>query len=90
MDLKLESQRVIPDKQDEKTVVNFIYSLMNGMNFIYSKKFFKFIYLLCERQRKQAGEGQRERERERIPSRLHAVSAKPEVGLKLMNREIMT
>ena len=36
------------------------------------------------------GEGQRERGRERIPSRLHAVSAEPDTGLKLMNHEIMT
>ena len=32
----------------------------------------------------------RERGRERIPSRFHAVSAEPNVGLKLTNREIMT
>ena len=31
----------------------------------------------------------REREGERIPSRLHAVSAEPDVGLELTNREIM-
>ena len=38
----------------------------------------------CER-----GRG-REGERERIPSRLRAVSAEPNVGLDLMNCEIMT
>ena len=42
----------------------------------------------------QAGEGaerERERERERvIPSRLYAVSTKPDVGLDPTNREIMT
>ena len=32
----------------------------------------------------------RERGRERILSRLHAVRAEPDVGLKLMNHEIMT
>ena len=32
----------------------------------------------------------REREREKIPSRLCAVSAEPDEGLKLTNREIMT
>ena len=42
-----------------------------------------------ENARVQVGEGQRER-RERIPKRLHAVSAEPDAGLKLMNREIMT
>ena len=31
-----------------------------------------------------------EREGERIPSRLHAVSTEPNVGLELMNYEIMT
>ena len=36
------------------------------------------------------GEGQRERKRARIPSRLHAVSMEPDVGLELMNHEIMT
>ena len=40
-------------------------------------------------ERERAGEGQRERGRERIPSRLHAVSAEPNVGLEPMNREIM-
>ena len=33
---------------------------------------------------------ERERERERIPSRLCVVSAEPDAGLSLMNREIMT
>ena len=32
----------------------------------------------------------RETERERIPSRLRAVSAKPNAGLSLTNREILT
>ena len=36
------------------------------------------------------GEGQKKRGRQRIPSRLHAVSAEPDEGLKLMNCEIMT
>ena len=31
-----------------------------------------------------------ERGREWIPSRLHAVSAEPDMGLELMNYEIMT
>ena len=38
----------------------------------------------------QVGEGQRERERERIPSRLYTVSAELDMGLELMNCEIMT
>ena len=34
--------------------------------------------------------GEEQRERERIPSRLHAVSTEPVVGLDPTNREIMT
>ena len=49
--------------------------------------FLMFIYLFWERER---GERQREKERERIPSRLLTVSAEPNTGLKLMNREIIT
>ena len=41
------------------------------------------------RGRKRESERERER-RERIPSRLHAVSTEPDMGLELMNREIMT
>ena len=55
--------------------------------------FFKFVYFERERdrQRERVGEEQREREREgeRIPSRLHTVSTQPDVGLYLMNHEIM-
>ena len=36
----------------------------------------------------QAREGQRETGRERIPSRLCTFNVEPNVGLKLMNREI--
>ena len=39
---------------------------------------------------RSVGEGQRERERERIPSRLRTVSAEPDAGLELTNREIVT
>ena len=35
-------------------------------------------------------ERERERERERIPTRLHTVSIKPNMGLKPTNCEIMT
>ena len=37
-----------------------------------------------------AREGQRKTEKERIPNRLHAVSAEPDVGLNPTNCEIMT
>ena len=36
------------------------------------------------------GGAERQGERERVPSRLHAVSTKPDAGLKLTNHEIMT
>ena len=38
----------------------------------------------------RAGVGQREKERERIPSRLCAISAEPDAGLELTNREVIT
>ena len=52
-------------------------------------RFFKFIYILKERDREQSGEGQRE-DWERIPSRILAVGTEPDVRLGLTNREIMT
>ena len=53
--------------------------------------FLMFISLFILRESTQLGEGDRERERrERIPSRLRAVNADPNVGLHLINREIMT
>ena len=36
------------------------------------------------------GGAEREKGRDKIPSRLHTVSAGPDVGLNLTNREIMT
>ena len=45
-----------------------------------------FICLFIYFERERVGEGQRER----IPSRLPTVGAKPDVGLELTNREIMT
>ena len=50
-----------------------------------------FIYFERERKTEQTHKGRgRERGRERIPSRLPTVSAEPDVGLKLMNCEIVT
>ena len=43
-----------------------------------------------ERDRAPAGTGQIKREKGRIPSRLTAASAEPNLGLELTNREIMT
>ena len=48
-----------------------------------------FFFLEKERERAQAGR-HRERERQRIPSRLHTVSTEPDMGLEIMNHEIMT
>ena len=50
--------------------------------------FFKCLFILRERER--ASKGGAEREGDRIPSRLHAVSAEPNMGLKPTNCEIMT
>ena len=38
----------------------------------------------------ESEQGRSRERRKRIPSRLHAVSAEPNVGLNLMNQEIMT
>ena len=43
-----------------------------------------------ERERARASGGGTERARKRIPSRLRALSAEPDVGLNLTNREFMT
>ena len=43
-----------------------------------------------EGKRTRAREGQRERGRQRIPRRLYAVHAQPNIGPKLTNHEIMT
>ena len=51
--------------------------------------FLTFIYLF-ERESEQVSKGGAEKEGEGIPSRLHAVSMEPGVGLDLMNHEIMT
>ena len=59
-------------------------------NFYFYSLFF-LIYLFCEREHKlSGGEEQGERQRERIPGRLHNASAEPDVGLQLMNHEIVT
>ena len=69
------------DTEEQKELIIYIHNIC-----IY----FKFVYL--ERKRGCAGEQEkgRERRRERIPSRLHAVSTEPNVGLDPTNCEIMT
>ena len=55
--------------------------------------FFFSLFIYFERERASGGEGwqrEREGERDRIPSRLHTVSAEPDIGPELMNHEIMT
>ena len=49
-----------------------------------------YLFILRERQRDREHEGGAEREVGRIPSRLHALSAKPDMGLKPANREAVT
>ena len=49
-----------------------------------------FIYLFQERERERGNMHRKGRERERIPTRVHAVSAEPDVGLNPTNCEIMT
>ena len=49
-----------------------------------------FIYLEREKPCTSRGGAERERERERIPRRLPAASTESDMGLGLMNREIMT
>ena len=51
--------------------------------------FFKLLYSDRETERVSGGRG-RERKRERTPGRLCALSTEHDVGLKLMNCEIMT
>ena len=51
--------------------------------------FFCFVlFIYFERQREQRRGG--ERRRRRIPGRLRAVSAEPDAGLELMDRETVT
>ena len=50
--------------------------------------FFKFIYLFLESEKAGVRVGQREKG-ERIPSRVHAVGAEPDVELELVNHETM-
>ena len=50
--------------------------------------FFLSLFILRERECESRGGAEREEEREN-PSRLHTVSAEPDMGLKLANCEIM-
>ena len=49
-----------------------------------------YLFILREREQGRGRERERERGRERIPSRLHTLSAEPDVGLEVTNREIVT
>ena len=48
-----------------------------------------YLFILRERESMCMQGRRRERGRERVSSRLHAVSAEPDAGLKLINCEIM-
>ena len=73
--------------------MSLIYMLSKFFYFVFVF-FFKclFIYSVRERGKVCMSEGgaEREGERGRVPSRLCAVSAEPDAGLKPMNCEIMT
>ena len=59
-------------------------------NFFKLKKILSlFIYFEREQASMRGEAAERERGRERIPSRLHTVSAEPDMGLEFMNCEIM-
>ena len=49
-----------------------------------------YLFILREKESTIRGRAERHGERERILSRLHTVSAEPNMGLELTNREIMT
>ena len=51
---------------------------------------FLSLFILRKREKEHEQGRGRERQRGRIPSSLHAVSVEPDVGLKVMNHEIMT
>ena len=56
---------------------------------VHKSLFKKSYYLFGERERENEWGRNRERGRERIPSRLQVVRTEPDVGLDLMNREIV-
>ena len=72
-------------------------TLFKLLNRTLKQFFFLNVYLFLResewdrgRDRGREGGRERERERERISSKLHEVSAEPDMGLELTNREIMT
>ena len=73
-----------------------VHALSSGLHVVFAWSIYFFsvcLFILRERARECAcvsREGQRERERDRIPSRLCAVIAEPDMGLDPMNHEIMT
>ena len=55
--------------------------------------FFYSLFIYFEREKEEDSmceQGRGREETERIPNRLHAVSAEPDLGLDPTNREIMT
>ena len=73
-------------------------SLQSGWNsvstrrndILFLKIFFKVYLCILRRETEHMSGGWTERVEERIPSRLHSVSAEPNMGLEPMNCEIMT
>ena len=70
-----------------------LYFSFYGMFFttnLTAASFLKSLFIYFERERERAGGRQTQRGRERIPSRLHVVRAKPDIGLHPTNTEIVT
>ena len=73
---------------------SFLHIFTNTSYLLSLNFFYVYLFILRERERERASEhasgGGVEREGERISSRLHAISAEPDAGVKFMNSEIMT
>ena len=68
----------------------FSHSMLSVYFYFLKGVFLVYLFILRERDRKYGRGRERQRERERIPSRLCAVSAEPDVGLDPTNHEVMT
>ena len=79
-------------KNNGKDVVNLLKISKNPENFNVGKTFFNvYFFILRERERESENRGgTKKRGRQRILSRFHTVSTEPNVGLKIINHELMT
>ena len=69
--------------------MRFYVTLSTGWAVLFFFNFFLSLFILRERERERERENEQRRDREkwikRIPSRLHTVSAEPDVELELMH-----